>query len=143
MCPECGETKARANTMDYHFQRNHTKERRYACTAEGCDKKFIQKSELTQHERHVHSTDETPKMQCPFCEHSCTTKGNMITHIGRIHGKGWVTEIKGSVGPFTCTECKKELNSSTTYFNHAVRCYTPPPEIAERLVECGYLSKTT
>jgi hypothetical protein len=136
VCPECGETKARANTMYYHIMQKHTGETKHVCSVEGCGKGFIQKSGLSQHMRQVHRDAADPLMECPFCDHSCATKANLTIHVGRKHGDGWIPEVK-STGPCVCTGCKESFQSATAYFYHAVRCFTPPAEIAEALAAGG------
>jgi uncharacterized Zn-finger protein len=128
VCPHCGETKARANTMFYHMKK-HTGEKAYACEHEGCDKRFVQKSALQQHILQAH-TREAPTFACPCCDHTARIKSNLAIHIGRKHGTGWIPAAAGS-GECDCANCKKSFSSATAYYYHAVKCFEPPADIAE------------
>ena len=65
----------------------------------------------------VHSTTGTD-IACPCCDHRPKNKANLLIHIGRKHGAGWIPDMGTS-----CVGCKKELTSSTAYYYHAVKCY--------------------
>jgi hypothetical protein len=115
--------------MHYHLK-SHSGETKYACTQ--CDKKFIQKSGLTQHMAQVHvddASDTQKKIQtcwtCTLCQHVAKTKANMMIHIGRIHGKGWIPPMNDG-----CNKCSKKFNSAGAYFYHATTCFEPTPEVA-------------
>ena len=142
ICPECGETKARSNTMYYHMK-SHAKILDYICEEPGCGRGFIQKSALIQHRLHMHvstlsdpSTTGDTALSCPLCKHkTAKTKANLIIHIGRVHGAGWLPEADvGKLGTHDCA-CGKQLLSATAYAYHAVRCYISyaPPEIQKWL----------
>jgi Zinc finger, C2H2 type len=140
LCPHCPFTAKAKNpsTMHYHLKA-HSGETKYACTQ--CDKKFIQKSGLTQHMAQVHvddgcsgsgsgsGSDTQKKIQtcwtCKLCQHVAKTKANMMIHIGRIHGKGWIPPLNDG-----CSKCSKKFNSAGAYFYHATTCFEPTPEVA-------------
>jgi KRAB domain-containing zinc finger protein len=130
VCPHCGETKARQNTMFYHIKR-HEGVKKYACS--DCDKTFVQKSGLDQHRLQAHTKEgDAPIWACPCCDHTSRVKSNLLIHIGRKHGEGWITPVAGA-GACACEGCKRDFASATAYFYHAVQCFTPPDTIAEAL----------
>jgi hypothetical protein len=146
VCQICGETKARQNTMYYHMKK-HAGIRDYKCEVDGCDKAFIQKSALTQHMLQAHRADDTNSetsestagnpYTCPFCPHnSAKTKANILIHIGRAHGDGWIPKMAS--GGVCAGDCKGKLSSSdTAYAYHAVGCFIDyaPDNIREILFE--------
>ena len=139
VCTICGETKLRSNTMYYHMK-SHAGIKEYVCDEPGCDSAFIQKSGLTQHKRqaHNHLTDDssvssTSTFACPICFHdSAKTKANLLIHIGRKHGTGWIPKMELSG---ICTgDCNsKILSSETAYAYHATSCFIDkaPKELQE------------
>jgi hypothetical protein len=131
VCPDCGETKKRQNTMFYHMKK-HRGDLDYACKEAGCDKAFIQKSGLEQHMMQVHRKETAARWACPCCPHTCTMKPNMLIHIGRKHGNGWIPDAE-SKEACVCSSCSKELNSATAYYYHAVTCFEAPADISEKL----------
>jgi hypothetical protein len=118
VCPHCGETKARQNTMFYHLKK-HTGDMKYVCSVPGCDRKFIQKSGLTQHMAQAHPSG-APAWGCPCCDHTCRMKANMSIHIARMHGE---VPPAASTGATECVVCEKSFASATAYYYHAVACF--------------------
>jgi hypothetical protein len=118
VCPDCGETKARQNTMFYHMKK-HAGVNTHVCTEPGCGKAFIQKSGLQQHRMQAHPTEGAPLQTCHLCPHTCKMKANLLIHLGRKHGAGWIPDLKDG----TCTGCKKQFSSATAYYYHAVQCF--------------------
>jgi len=130
VCPDCGVTKVRQNTMFYHMKK-HTGEMSHICNI--CTKGFIQKSGLTQHMLQAHpSPDALPSWNCPCCNHTARMKANLLIHIGRMHGTGWIPSAE-STGEVNCTGCKRAFASPTSYYYHAVQCFTPPNELQEKI----------
>jgi hypothetical protein len=132
VCPDCGITKARQNTMFYHMKK-HAGDARHVCQEPGCGKAFIQKSGLQQHMMQTHpDEDAAPSWSCPVedCDHVCRMKANLIIHIGRKHGEGWIPALSDTG---SCTGCKKSFASPTAYYYHAVQCFNAPEAIAEAL----------
>ena len=119
VCPHCGETKARQNTMFYHMKK-HTGDMKYVCSVPGCDRKFIQKSGLTQHMAQAHATG-APEWGCPCCDHTCRMKANMSIHIARMHGE--TVAPAASSGATVCVVCDKTFASATAYYYHAGECF--------------------
>lgn len=146
ICIVCGELGKNRAAVSRHYDTQHVPKSawKHACTHEGCAATFPQKCELTQHIKYNHpaaaATSKAATFACPFCEHSSPTKGNIITHIGRKHGKGvWIPEGKGDV--IVCKSCHETKNSATSYYNHAVSCFSAPADITEKLIASGYLKK--
>lgn len=121
VCPHCGITKARQNTMFYHMKK-HAGDLSHVCTV--CSKGFIQKSGLDQHMLQAHSSAVAGVIEhsCPCCDHSCKMKANLLIHIARKHGDGWVPSAP-TTGGATCTGCARSFASPTAYFYHATACF--------------------
>ena len=125
VCPECAVVKTRQNTMHYHMKK-HAGVYEHVCE---CGKAFMHKSGLQQHMLQAHPAPDAIVWDCPCCPHTSKMKANLVIHIGRKHGAGWIP-------PFTesgCSGCKKTFSSVTAYYYHAVKCFTPPPALAEGL----------
>ncbi len=127
VCPHCGETKARKNTMFYHIKK-HTGALDYVCSEPGCDKAFIQKSALDQHRLQAHSTAAAERRYwgCPCCDLVSHVKSNVVIHIGRMHSGDWIPAAGAVAG--ACPGCRKAMASPTAYFYHAVSCFKVPLE---------------
>jgi hypothetical protein len=125
VCPDCGVTKARQNTMYYHMKK-HTGEMSHFCGV--CAKGFIQKSGLQQHMLQAHPTvaaaagTDVTEFECPCCDHSCKMKANLVIHIARKHGAGWIPDVPTSGGAI-CSGCDRSFASPTAYYYHAATCF--------------------
>ena len=132
VCPECGEIKARQNTMFYHMKKHAgDAARMHVCKEPGCGKAFIQKSGLQQHMMQTHPAEgQAPSWKCPAagCDHVCRMKANLIIHIGRKHGGGWIPPMDTTCS--ACSGCKKPFASPTAYYYHAATCFTAPAVFA-------------
>jgi hypothetical protein len=120
--------------MYYHILK-HTGTMKHTCPVAGCGKGFIQKSGLTQHMNQVHAdVVNAPVFSCPCCTHTARQKPNLLIHIGRKHGDGWIPRAVGA-GAVLCKGCDKEFQSPTAYYYHAVSCFAKqaPEEIATKL----------
>jgi hypothetical protein len=118
VCPHCGETKARQNTMFYHIKK-HTGDMKYACSVPGCERRFIQKSGLTQHMAQAHPSS-APEWGCPCCDHTCRMKANMTIHIARMHVESIPPAASGAS---VCVLCDRTFASATAYYYHAATCF--------------------
>lgn len=129
VCPHCGETKKRQNTMFYHMKK-HAGDFTHTCTL--CQKGFIQKSGLVQHMLQVHpeAADGATTWKCPCCDHSCAIKSNLLIHVARRHGTGW---IPPATNDCSCSGCKKEFSSATAYYYHAACCFPAPATLSEKV----------
>ncbi len=128
VCPHCGITKDKQNTMHYHM-RKHEEEPSHTCKV--CKKGFLQKQTLDMHMKSRHpeiSTDETSKkFKCPFdkCEFSALTKGNCVTHCLRVHFQEEIKKIMTvdeDTKEIECDECNETFSSSTAFYYHCKKC---------------------
>ena len=118
--------------MFYHMKK-HAGDFSHVCAEHGCAKTFIQKAGLQQHMAHAHPSENAIQWRCPCCDHACKMKANLLIHIGRKHGNGWVPSMDNNV----CVGCAKSFSSATAYYYHAVQCFTPPPSMIEKLAILG------
>ena len=128
VCPDCGIVKERQNTMFYHMKK-HAGVLDHICAEPGCGKAFIQKAGLQQHMMQAHPAAGATLWNCPCCDHTCKMKANLIIHIGRRHGAGWIPPAEEG----TCTGCKKQFSSATAYYYHAVQCFEAPTHMKEKM----------
>ncbi len=82
-------------------------------------------------------TDVT-EYACPCCDHTCKMKANLVIHIARKHGDGWIPSVP-TVGGATCSGCDRNFSSPTAYYYHAAACFyeKAPEAIAEFLAIAG------
>jgi hypothetical protein len=125
VCPECNVVKIRQNTMHYHMKK-HTGVYEHVCE---CGKEFLHKSGLSQHKLQAHPAPDASVWDCPCCNHTSKMKANLMIHIGRKHGSGWIPNFTEA----GCSGCKKTFSSVTAYYYHAVKCFTAPNNITEHL----------
>ena len=136
ICPDCPFTAKPENpsTMHYHMKK-HLGNHSYVCSITGCSKSFIQKSGLLSHQMQVHG-EGCASFICPWCEHSCKTKANLLTHVGRKHGEDWIvgwTPLVNDAKRGTCTACAKTFNNTAAYYYHAVQCFPASDDIKLKL----------
>jgi hypothetical protein len=135
VCAECDFTATRQNTMFYHMKK-HAGDLSHICGV--CTKGFIQKSGLQQHMIQAHPEEaaaagiKVTDWSCPCCDHSCRVKSNLMIHIARKHGSGWIPPASGAMA---CGGCAKSFSSATAYYYHAVSCFSDaaPVSIAKWL----------
>ena len=130
VCPECNVVKTRQNTMHYHMKK-HTGIYEHVCD---CGKEFLHKSGLRQHMFQAHPAPDAAVWNCPCCDHTSKMKANLVIHIGRKHGTGWIPKASDDGA---CSDCKKSFSSVTAYYYHAVKCFQAPSNIAESLTAMG------
>ncbi len=128
VCPTCGIVKERQNTMFYHMKK-HAGVLDHVCAEPGCGKAFIQKAGLQQHMMQAHPAEGATIWNCPCCDHTCKMKANLIIHIGRRHGTGWIPAAEEGI----CTGCSKQFSSATAYYYHAVQCFDAPENMKAKL----------
>jgi hypothetical protein len=142
VCPEpgCGfsVTKEHQNTMHYHMKK-HAGAMSHVCKEPGCGAAFIQKSGLDQHRVQKHT--ETVAWACPCCDHACKMKANLLIHIGRKHGAGWIPPLT-KTGICSGIDCGKMFVSPTAYYYHAVQCFAAPVEMSDKLALLTATEKT-
>ena len=121
VCPHCGETKKKQNTMHYHLKK-HTGNLGYECNI--CKKEFLHKQALDVHKA-THTKEKKQMLQCDHegCEFQAVTKANMRIHAMRIHYKKETAAILKKNGTcFGCESCSKEFASGTAFYYHAWDC---------------------
>jgi hypothetical protein len=137
VCPECGVTKARQNTMYYHMK-SHATELPHKCAE--CPMQFLQKKSLELHVQAKHTPAPTlkagppktlgealkrraalPTFACPFpdCKFTALSKGNCRIHIFRVH---YGTESNIYLEDNACALCDTTFNSTTHYYYHIGPC---------------------
>lgn len=144
VCPHCGVTKTRQNTMYYHM-RKHETELPHKCTS--CPMQFIQRQSLELHIQAKHSASvqiiappktlrealqartevaaitARPIFKCPSecCSFSALSKGNCRIHYFRVH---YATDSNSyfDKSKTSCTLCLSEFSSSTHFYYHIGPC---------------------
>ena len=129
VCPHCGVTKDKQNTMHYHM-RKHEEEPTHTCKI--CKKGFLQKQTLDMHIKSRHpevlkGIDDSKKFKCPFdkCEFSALTKGNCIIHCLRVHFQEEIKAIMtidDDTKEIECDECLTKFGSSSAFYYHCKKC---------------------
>ena len=132
VCPTCGVTKERQNSMHYHMKKHQTDAATYLCSY--CPKSFFQKQTLELHVRTKHAdplTEDTapPAFSCPFpaCTFHSHTKGNCVIHCLRVHFQEEITPHLHLVQErriYTCLHCQNEFQSTTAFYYHIKNCIT-------------------
>lgn len=138
-CPHCDKVCEKQNTMYYHVKTKHLAEFKYSCSVcaeAGKTMQFVQKCTYLKHMAAKHPESEKEKEgeknpyvgvsnKCPACDHTNTTKANLLVHFARHHCKDW---IPGYTKNMTCKGCERVFPSSTAYLYHALACIKPIPE---------------
>jgi uncharacterized Zn-finger protein len=130
ICPDCGITKKKQNTMHYHMKRCQNI-LDFVCTE--CQQEFVQKNALDTHMRLRHppvNKDDTEEFVCPFegCDFTNPTKGNCRTHCMRKHLKKEVANIM-EVTPdkqVKCKTCAVTFKSKPHFYYHSLGCIVLP-----------------
>lgn len=120
VCPHCGVTKERQNTMHYHLKR-HEDHLPFQCGV--CKKEFLHASVLALHKAARHPPTERedrasnpssagPKTYaCPSCKFHTLTRANCIIHYVRRHCNVLALGTN-------CPTCQKAYNSRTALIYH-------------------------
>ena len=116
VCNICGVTKARQNTMHYHYRR-HEDHLPYECDI--CHKEFLQASVLALHKAARHgggaAAETSGGVACPACEFRTLTKANCIIHYVRRHCADC---LSGPAPSLVCPGCAKVCKSRTALLYH-------------------------
>lgn len=96
-CTECERTYLTAHQLKIHYRRKHTDERPFACEAEGCTKRYAERSELNVHVQSAHSRTRYACRQCPGTYNSAKY---LAQHVAREH--------TGDYAFFVCHLCERD-----------------------------------
>lgn len=123
VCPKCGVTKEKQNTMHYHLKTHETK-LPFECGF--CKKTFLHASTLELHKRAQHTKETEKLMKCSV--HGCPfkgtlTKANLLIHFVRKHCADEVqATLETRVDDYKCKICSKSMKSLTAFHYHAITC---------------------
>lgn len=81
-CSMCDKNYMHAHTLRYHINAIHSKEQKFHCKVDGCNKSFLRKCNWSTHQQ-VHSGNF---FSCIICGKKFSFKCNLQTHIKNIHG---------------------------------------------------------
>lgn len=141
VCPECGITKDKQNTMHYHMK---THLGVLPNTCQFCKKSFLQKQQLDTHlttnaGKGAHPEIDKTKVtmfECPFddCEFTSANKGNCRTHCMRIHMAKETAAIleRSETKEISCKECSKTFMSLGRFYYHSLECLRLKPADTRR-----------
>jgi uncharacterized Zn-finger protein len=123
VCPSCGVTKERQNTMHYHMK---THEGKLPFQCNHCTKSFLQAYTLEIHKKAQHDKEESRLIKCPMekcCFKGTVTKSNLLIHFVRKHCQPAVAKILSMNNElYHCSACNKDMKSSTAFYYHALSC---------------------
>ena len=88
VCTICGNS---VYDLDKHMKTMHSKEEDQEHKCQYCGKGFIDLHYLKVHENNVHTKINIEKKECPKCG-KLFSRGNLSTHIKKIHGKESIIE---------------------------------------------------
>lgn len=136
ICPNCNVIKKNQNTMYYHMKK-HEGKLPFECNI--CSKDFIQKSSLDIHKLSKHSDDkqDTNTYICPFsnCSFKSNIKANRRIHVIRKHFKDEINLINDD---FFCLSCKKDFQSDSAFYYHAIDCICVNNEQKNSIIQMLY-----
>jgi hypothetical protein len=128
VCPTCGITKRRQNSMHYHMKK-HLEEVNHIC--QYCNKTFLQKQTLDLHQRSKHAdqlaNDTHRAFSCPFqgCEFQSHTKGNCVIHCLRVHFQEEILpylHYHPENRSYSCRHCREAFQSTSAFYYHIKNC---------------------
>ena len=141
LCPDCGFTSTKQNTMHYHMK---THLGVLPNTCDTCKKSFLQKQQLD-----IHLTTNAGKTghpdvdlatvtmyECPFdgCEFKSPNKGNCRTHCMRIHVAEETAALLERGDEISCRHCSETFNSLGQFYYHSLKCVNLPVTDARKLL---------
>ncbi|XP_067656769.1 telomere zinc finger-associated protein-like isoform X3 [Haliotis asinina] len=83
-CKECGVYMATHMDLRGHIEMEHGRMNMHMCRF--CDKVFLTKSGVTEHQRLKHEKT-APKFVCMICGHVCVRKRHLEDHVENVHNK--------------------------------------------------------
>ena len=107
--------------------------KKYQC--ERCGRGYVNKDSLTRHKRLECGVE--PKFVCDYCSHKTKHKGNLLSHILRVH----LTAEKRSELEclYECDKCKRSYVTKDSLNRHKrLECYVNPQFICDY---CGHKGK--
>ncbi|XP_014460980.2 zinc finger protein PLAGL1 isoform X2 [Alligator mississippiensis] len=104
-CQLCGKIFDSIEKLTIHTY-NHTGERPYKCSQQGCTKAFLSKYKLIRHSA-THSPQKSH--QCGYCEKTFHRKDHLNNHL-QTHDPNKMA--------FRCEECGKKYNTKLGYKRH-------------------------
>jgi hypothetical protein len=132
VCPDCGVTKEKQNTMHCHMRKCRDM---LPNVCQYCKKKFLQKASLDLHLAHQAGRGDHPsdsaaavaEFECPFdgCATTSSDKGNCRTHCMRTHVPE-AAKLLERLGPkeFNCKNCGRISKSLGAFYYHSIGCIT-------------------
>ena len=127
VCVDCGFKAGTKKELRTHNAEAHEKtlekEEKRSCSQ--CDYQTEWgKSHLDRHIRAIH--DRIKDFQCPFCEISCSQKGNLRLHIDQVHK---------NIRKFSCEQCDYKSNFKYDIAKHKKSVHEKTQDI-----RCPYCS---
>jgi hypothetical protein len=133
VCPTCGATKEKQNTMFYHIKA-HANVLPFQCKL--CPKTFLQAQTLANHIAAKHSKGGQA-VACPCCPYKACQKANVIRHFLRAHCSEELSKLadtESTSGTWTCRACERPFQSNPAFTYHAAGCIRlADPALQERL----------
>lgn len=83
-CKECGVYMATHMDLRGHIEIEHGRMNMHMCRF--CDKVFLTKSGVTEHQRLKHEKT-APKFVCMICGHVCVRKRHLEDHVENVHNR--------------------------------------------------------
>lgn len=122
-CTLCSKTLQTHGLYKRHMRTKHPPEN-FVCTK--CQKCFVSKKNLIQHES-VHLPDHLKKtIPCPYCNKKFRTAKTVSVHVGFVHS---------SERPYICEECGKSFATSGCLTQHHIT------HVKERAWQCPHCPK--
>lgn len=124
-CPHCNKTLKSQYYLKSHIWRLHSNpSRRYLCHL--CPASFKVQGYLSEHLKHVHSSNTKDSYKCSLCSYTCMTEKYLHNHKLRVH--------QGQ--QHKCSECEKSFSVAANLRRHVQLVHTKSAE-SHVCPECG------
>lgn len=115
-CPICQRSFSFQRSMERHVKAIHEDRRDYKCDADGCEKAFRSRYDLSEHFNNIHALIKKKKpaenVTCDICEKVCSTRKVLYSHKKLVHeGVKWGLK-------FECKLCKENFESKYKKSKH-------------------------